>query len=85
MSSQSQSQCAPGERFREADEGLLNIEPVLVDSEPLLLTRGNGVGELSEDLDVIPESKVRMPFEPAKDPLSALAWRSTEKCRMIEH
>ncbi len=33
---------------------------------------------------MIPESKVRVPFEPAEDPLSALAGRGTEERRVIE-
>ena len=82
--SQSQSQRPAGQPFGESDEGLLNIEPVLVDRGTLRFAGRNGVLELREDLDVVTESKVRVPFEPTEDPLSALARRSTEKCRVIE-
>ncbi len=84
LSPQSQSQCAAAQRFGESDEGLLDVEPVLVNRLKPCFTRCDGVLELREELDVIPESKVRMPFEPAEDPLSALAGRGTEERRVIE-
>src|SRR5437868_5485664 len=65
LSPQSQSQCAAAQRFGESDEGLFDVEPVLVNRCKPCFTRRDGVLELHEDLDVIPESKVRMPLESA--------------------
>jgi hypothetical protein len=83
LAPRSQRERATTERVGDPDEGLLHIEPVLINRRAHGLARRICALNLREDLDVLPEPKVRVRFQSAEQPLSLIRRRDAEKLAAI--
>ena len=81
LAPRSQRERATTERVGDPDEGLLHIEPVLINRRAHGLARRICTLNLREDLDVLPEPKVGVRFQSAEQPLSLVRWRRCRKTR----
>ena len=71
------------ERVGDPDEGLLHIEPVLINRRAHGLARRICALNLREDLSVLPEPKVGVPFQSAEQPISLVRRRDAEKLAAV--
>ena len=79
----SQRQRPTAERVGDPDEGLLHIEPVLINRRAHGLAQRICALDLREDLEVLPEPKVGVRFQSADQPLSLVQWRDAEKLAAV--
>ncbi len=83
LAPRSQRERATTERVGDPDEGLLHIEPVLINRRAHGLARRICTLDLREDLDVLPEPKVGVRLQSAEQPLSLVRWRRAEKLAAV--